>query len=497
MRENKRSNIVWIVQDHIAFRQYKDFFKKSYPLKAYEKLAGEGMEFEKAYSVCPLCCPARASMITGLYPHNHKITQNGGKSLSRKLPNDVAVLGTELKAVGYEAQYFGKWHIGFENSAKDYGFDGWSQEKYGQPYKSKKYQEYQNKYNLPDPIADLDWCIGAKEDIHLNMKELEKFVGLAPNGYRSISSGVYEGPAEVDEAFFVVDMVCDWLENYDGENPFFLRVDTWGPHQPYIVGKPFADLIEAESIDKFPNFDTHYKDRPKFHREFKKMCNKKSGLHGWEEWQSVIARMYEHMIQTDEAILRVLDSIENLGLRDDTIIIMTADHGDITGIAGGLYDKGSMMVEETMQIPFVVKWPGVTKPNSKTQALVNNMDIVSTVLDITGIKTMDTDGMSIIPILKDENRVLRDDMMCEHHGHESDMFQRALYYKNYKFVAKPDDLDELYNLEDDQYELNNLIYKKKHSLILKEMQNRLIRNMDLYNDNSKNADTLINKINNQ
>src|SRR4051812_22850314 len=122
-----RPNIVWLIADHFALAQFQHY-AGTHRLRrpAWERLTSEGTRFDAAYSVCPLCTPARASMVTGLYPHNHGMINNEGKFGSRKeFAAETDLFNAPLRRAGYRTGYFGKWHVGDERLPREFGFEGW------------------------------------------------------------------------------------------------------------------------------------------------------------------------------------------------------------------------------------------------------------------------------------------------------------------------------------------------------------------------------------
>jgi arylsulfatase A-like enzyme len=485
-RRQQKPNIVWLVQDHVTWKHLRDTKGPKPQLAAYERIASEGTVFDRAYSVHPLCTPARASMLSGVYPHKHGITRNDDRSLRQSFPDGMELFHEFVKAQGYRTGYFGKWHAG-TGDAQQLGFEGFSLPGYGNPYTSQAYEDYLRRYSLPDPIVDLEWAAGNKPPAtELNMKEVVRFAGQDPSGFQSASSGYFKAPVEATEAFFLTQLAADWIEEVAVEDsPFMLRVDIWGPHQPYLVADPFKNTIVAGDIPEYPNFSNTFADRPAYHQRDREEWRARTGFTEWSEWQPILATAYEHFAQTDAALLKILDTLDRLGIANDTIIIYTADHGDILASNGGLFDKDSMLTEETMAIPLVVKWPGVTKGGEKRNELVMNLDIVSTVLEMSGAEVPAyMDGLSLAGLLAGEQQgEWREALMTEHYGHKDYYnIQRVLYYEHYKYVAHLDDSDELYDLQSDPFELTNRIADPvMHGQLIK-MKHKLYESMDRYED---------------
>jgi arylsulfatase A-like enzyme len=252
--------------------------------------------------------------------------------------------------------------------------------------------------------------------------------------------------------------------------------------------------IDSAQIPEYPNFSNTFADRPEYHKEDRLKWREQTGLTKWEEWQPVVARAYEHFAQTDSALVQILDTLERLGLAESTIVIYTADHGDILASNGGLFDKDAMMTEETMRIPLAIRWPGVAPSGAVSDALVCNMDVVPTVLDLVGADIPAyMDGESLTSLLQspgDASR--RDALMAESYGHkEYDGLQRVVYSGDLKYVAHEDDSDELYDLKNDPFEMVNRIDDPLWSAALHEMKGKLLALMEKHDDNRESSLRLI------
>jgi|GEM_PF-129147 len=479
-----RPNIVWLVQDHVPWRHYTAAGGPKPNLETLNRLlAGGGVLFEEARTVLPICAPARSSMLTGVYPHNHGLTANDSviRERSAWYP-DFRPFNHFLAEAGYDAAYFGKWHAGTVTAAQ-LGFEGYAPVGYGDPYATAEYREYLRRYNLPDPVVVVEWHAP----------------GAAAAGTTyPVSNGALAGrlltPVETHESYFVASLASEWIQarvDRGDEDPFVLRVDLWGPHHPYFVAEPFAGTIDPKAIPEYPSFGHTFEDRPQYHKE-RRNAYRRWGMTRWEDWQPIVQRAYENFAQTDSAFLKILDTLERNGLSENTIIIYTADHGDIVASGGGLFDKDAFMTEEVMSIPLVVYWPGVTN-GGRSDALVSNLDLVPTVLEMAGVPVPEyMDGRSLVPLVTDpEGAPRREHYMAEHFGHkETHVFQRALYFDGYKYVAHLGDRDELYDLRSDPFELHNRIDDPALANVMVEMKNRLLAEMDRTGDRSRDADRL-------
>jgi arylsulfatase A-like enzyme len=256
------------------------------------------------------------------------------------------------------------------------------------------------------------------------------------------------------------------------------------------VGGPFVDSVDPRSIAEYPNFSHTLADRPQAHRNYRDWhLERGMTAREWKDWPPVLARCYEQAHLVDAAMGRVLDALDGLGLAENTLVLYTADHGDMIAAQGGMFDKGYLMVEETERIPLAVRWPGRVPAGAVSDALVTNMDLVPTALEAAGAEVPSPmDGRSVLRLVQSPKETdWPDDVMCTHHGHGTPCFQRMLRWGKHKYVAHLADVDELYDLEADSYELANRIDDPAMKDVLAEMRSRLLGWMDRHEDTEPDA----------
>ena len=482
-----RPNLVWLLTDHQVFAHHYTRPGPRPVLPTFERLGREGVAFSRAYAVCPLCTPARASMLTGLYPHRHGMLMNNGDCGSRlDFEPDTRLFSHALADAGYRCGYFGKWHCGEVRGPLDYAFDGFSMLSYGHPYWTNAYAAYLDELGLPQATVDVEWHFAdpARTGRGIRLRDEPDW------GHRMECCGTLTTPVETHEAWFLAHLASRWLERVAREGePFCLRVDVWGPHQPYWVAAPFANSVVPRAIPEYPSFAATLGDRPEQHRRFRDGRHQRATVHTWDQWQPIVARCYEHATQVDAALGRVVEALDRLGLADDTLVVYTADHGDAIASHGGVFDKDSLMVEETERIPLAVRWPGRVPPGVVTDRLVTHMDLVPTVLEAAGADVPSPmDGRSLLRLVqRPATASWPDDLLCQHHGHGHPCFQRMVRQGPWKYVAHLDDLDELYNLERDPFELRNLVADPALADVLRTLRDRLARLMSACDDNAPDA----------
>jgi len=471
----KKPNILLIIADHQAWYGHYIGGSYTYQLPVFEKFMSEGAFFSRAYSVSPICTPARASIMTGMYPSSHGLrwnTENRFIENRQEFRKEQKIYTHYLAEAGYTNGYIGKWHCGEELLPADYGIDGWSLPGYGNVYNSSAYKKFcaENGYHEAKAYVDHD----------LRHPELEgKLISLSdPSPFKySGCSGILEGPPEAHEENFVAQMAVKKLrELSEGDSPFCLTASFWGPHQPYFPSGEYAGKINPAGIPQYPSFQDDLKGKPLKHFIHRDLIHRSA--HKWEDWgiwQDVLARCYEQAIQLDAAIGTLLDAVENLELSSNTLIIWCADHGDALASHGGLWDKDSTYTEEVGRIPLAIRWPGVVSPETRIDELVSNMDVTATLLNAAGINDLEhLHSRNLLPLCTEKERVQwPDDLVCEHNGHAYNNLQRIILYDNYKYILSLYEEDELYDLKKDPWEMHNIAGASTYRAIKEDLKNRL------------------------
>lgn len=496
MSQNK-PNILFIVTDQEAYYRHgwDGGLKPARP--NLERVAGEGIYFDRAYTTCPLCSPARRSMLTGLLPHNHGFITLDEKQNTTE--NDQGILYNLLHQQGYRLFSYGKWHAG-PGTAKDFGCEGFSYPKFGNPYITPEYKAYCAQRGLEPARFTVEHVF--MEPVSPDEPDPGPGYECEANSLHPHITGVMETATDSHEAQFLANLACDKLRdlaNDASDQPFFLRVDIWGPHSPYLAAQEFLDMYPPEQIQEYGNFKDDLSDKPLVYlKEWNEPIGRDNRLivppaMPWSEWQRIMHYVYGQVTQVDAACGKIVDTLDELGLSENTLVIWTADHGDAIGSFGGHFGKEGVLNEEVLRIPMVMRWPERIAPGQKSQHLVSNMDCPVTFVEAGGTSfNGPVDGESLLGLVDDNGNLQsnsgRDSLMAETHGHHWEpltgraMMTEKYRYAAYQFSDTPDYLDEvdtslvmeeLYDLEQDPYQLNNLAKDADALNILADHRRRL------------------------
>lgn len=467
----KRKNVLLILADQqrldtVSAYGQNDICKTPH----IDALAEEGMLFHNAYTTSAICAPARASVMTGLYPHNHGVIDN-----YTDIKEGVPLLSECMKEAGYFCGYAGKWHVSPNKTPIDCGFDvGKPFMDYGFPG-SRVFPSL--VFDMPPANSPNYYEEYLKEKGFEGVDVSHRFMGDNPALQVQEMFCKHEGPLESTIEYFVADETKRIIdEARDQDKPFFIWANFWGPHSPSIVPEPYFSMYNPEDIKEHPSYCETFEDKPYGYYLTEKMWG--LGNYGWKGFQEIIARYYGHCTMIDDMVGLIVEKLKQEGLYEDTIIIYSADHGDCLG-AHKLIEKGAFTFEEIYHIPMVVKGAG-TKDND---SFVTLQELMPTILDVAGaVPPCPVDGESLLPLMEG-TRVSngRTEVYGEYHSHFYLTRQRMVRDHDYQLTFNESEKGELYDLKKDPYQLHNVCYDPAY----REIKQKYLEIMSQYMKKTK------------
>jgi arylsulfatase A-like enzyme len=418
---------------------------------AIDGLAADGVQFETCLAPTAICSPTRASFLTGLYPHGHGILNNVHEpdALRVELAPGTVTYPVLLRDAGYRLGYVGKWHAG-AGGPQAVGFH--------------------------DVAMASDVVAGANDEaiVETEPELFEPIYARYPHG-RLLIAGIDPRPPEETETRRDSDAAIDLLRQYaELDQPFCIRLDFEGPHHPYMPPEQYAALYAPEAIAPWPNFADDATTKPAAQLRL----IEQRGVVGWTwaDWQPVVARYFGFVSFIDAEIGRVLDALDDLGLRETTVVIHTADHGDMTGSHGGQFNKGPLMYDEICRVPLIVRDPRSTG-RGVCRHLVGSPALMPTILELAGVPV--PPGLhvsSLRPWIDDPGAPPgADAAYAEYHGDEWGLYSmRMIRTPTAKYVYSPHGSDELYDLETDPHELVNRVGDPDYAEFRDDLRGRLV-----------------------
>jgi arylsulfatase A-like enzyme len=447
----RKPNIVYFFSDQHRFDTLGCYGHPHVQTPNLDFIASEGMRFDRAYTACALCSPARASLLTGLYPHNHGMLANiadfngvfGNSLLDKKGYPEY------LSAADYHIGYTGKWHLSGQGNKSFWKMDQWH----------SGYQKY-----LQDN--------GIQYDIATDEVQPLEWGGDAPFFGKSAV------PAKHHHDGWVADRCIEMIHDFaKSDQPFMICAAFRGPHFPTAVPEPYDTMYNPADVPMWGNFHETFADKPIVQQ--KELLRWNTSHLTWPDWQKVIAAYWGYCTYIDAQIGRVIDELKRLELDEETIFIYSSDHGDMQG-SHRLFNKGWNMYEECNRIPLLIRWPGVTAPGSVCDEFVNLTDLMPTMLEMGEAAIPEhIDGRSLVPLLnRQKPEDWPDDAYVEFNGYESSLASiRMVRTKKWKYVYNPVSIDELYDMESDPHELYNLAGQLAFKHVLRRMKERMVRRL--------------------
>jgi arylsulfatase A-like enzyme len=365
---SEKKNVVMIVADELNKLCLGCYGHDLVKTPNIDRIAEMGMRFEEAYCATPLCTPSRVSMFTGQYPCTHgRFFVDEPSHIGEEVPTLVS----HLKEKGYTTALIGKNHC-FNQSFLDKWFD--------------VVQEYhhwgkERGEMRPSDKAVYDWRHSDKRPMYANFAE--------KGGSTVLAEGLIDEaepfPLEECMTFRIAEDAEAFLAE-QGDKPFFLKYSFPDPHWPHTVCEPYYSMYSPEDIESLPGYhEIDWSTHP-FKHFIQSMA---TGYDSYteDERKKVLAIYYGMITFIDDAVGRLLDSLEKNGMMDNTLIMFTSDHGCFAGHFG-LFGKTGGFYDSLIRIPLIVAGPGVNK-GTTSDGMINNVDFVPTILDWLGMDTPD------------------------------------------------------------------------------------------------------------
>ncbi len=466
---SKVPNILYIMSDdHAAhaISAYQSRLVEVAPTSNIDRLANEGILFENCFCTNSICVPSRATILTGQYSQT-----NGALDLGGRLEPDRQYLPKLMKQAGYETAMIGKWHLKQE-PAFDY------------------YCVLQGQGSYFNPI-------------------LRESGGQWPKNEKRFAK--YDSCHSSD---VVTDISLKWLKGRDRSKPFFLMHHYKAPHDNFENAERYDWLFDDEDIPEPVSLWREANHGSQATKGMGTSIGKRNkrrnmGMHMFVDhslsdeqykrtaYQRYLKKYLRCVRGIDDNLGRLFAYLEKSGLMDNTVIIYTSDQGMMLGEHD--YIDKRWMYEESMRMPFLVRYPKMIKPRTRTDEIINNTDFAPTILELAGVKTPGyMQGRSFVPLLRGEtpadwpkSTYYRYWMHMAHHDNPAHFGVRTKEYKliffyglNYKKGGpKPTQPGwELYDMKNDPYEMNNLYGQTKYAAVVKELKAELLRLRKKYNE---------------
>ncbi len=443
-------NIIYMMADDHAAHAISAYGSKINKTPNLDRIAKDGVRLTNCFCTNSICTPSRAAVLTGQYSH-----KNGVYTLNDVLDPKKNTVAKELQKAGYTTAMIGKWHLVTEPQ----GFDYWN------------ILPGQGVYHDP---------------VFITKDGRKKYTGYCTD--------------------LIADFSLDWLKQRDKNKPFFLMCHHKAPHRPWQPAAKYKDLFKDDTIPEPDNLFDHYEGKVKSVADTKLKVGedmqesdvkqpfpkdlKGDALRKWA-YQPYIKDYLRCVQSVDDNVGRVLDFLDSEGLSKNTIVIYTSDQGFFLG-DHGWFDK-RMMYEESLRMPFLMKYPGVIKPGTVNKDITLNVDFAPTFLDFAGKPApADMQGHSFKANVQGKTpKTWRKSMYYRywmhnsndhhvpgHYGLRTERWKLIYYYGKplgMKGAALPDTEPgwELFDLKADIREMKNLYNDPKYASVVKQLKAEL------------------------
>lgn len=453
-KTNERPNVIFVMTDALRATALRHYGNSDVRTPNLDRLAEEGITFNWAFCPNPSCVPSRCAIMTGRYPHTNRSRVNGVL-----LHPEERTIPQELKAAGYQTALAGKNHAFPETGPNSVHtvFDWRYEVSHGGPVRPTTDNEM-NEYKsfLRKLFVD-------------DVKHLGEPWYPATTPFRK----------EVCNTYQTVEGALTYLRGA-AQEPFFLWCSIPEPHTPYTAPEPYASMYDPERIQLPPNYRDDLTRKP-YYQYVTQVVQRMDTEPEWHVRQGLA--MYYGMISfIDDEIGRLLDYLRASGLAERTLVIFTADHGEYVG-EHGMISKANQMYDSLMRVPLLAWWPGVIAPGQRSDHLIELIDLAPSILDVCGVPipagvqarsfanllvggdyeprsaVFAESGMEGPGTTLEQARELMDRQMAYHWGGRAAGWRgriKMIRTHRWKYCHYLDGQAELYDLEADPWEMNNL-----------------------------------------
>lgn len=472
-----RPNIICFITDQNRADHIGAYGNRQIRTPNIDRLAAEAVTFTESYVANPVCTPNRACMFTGRYPSAHGLRENG----IALRPTEI-VLPDVLRRNGYQTTSVGKIHLAPFRVTRDMAAHEW------ELYESNEY--WQHHTDLPTPYYGLEnVCLVDGHGPYASGHYKQWLEREHPGAYEKLKKASAAEPpsgardcwkASIPEDLhyntFIGDRTIDFLRTRDANKPFFLWCSFPDPHHPFSPPKPYCDMYDPKEIDFTPRRRPgELDDLPDYFSKSYRGEMVTGGLAGDvrtvsdDDYREIHALTYGMISMVDAQIGRIMDTVRETGIEEDTIVVFLSDHGDLMG-DHWLINKGPYLYRGLVRVPTIWRIPGMAKAQT-SPALVSTVDLSPTLLDLAGVPIPDgTQGVSYKPVLTGEADHVRDWAYIEYDESYIDDRLRQIRSHDWAITAHASRRDGLlFDLREDPDELRNLWDSPDHGATKNEL----------------------------
>lgn len=465
-------NLLFLMTDQMRFDAMSCAGNSVLSTPNLDRLAREGVRFENAMCPFPVCVPSRTGMLTGKSMANSGV--RGNLAAQDTVLDPGPSFDNILHGRGYRSQYYGKWHAPYrmagtyDNKVADVRqehrdflayLDAHAPQR--QPRKGELLDAHYNRVYRPYP-ADTQYA-DAQAGVDLARDKHETQGGVI---------GVVDVPDHCTHTAYTADRTMRALGEIKN-GPFTLTCSIGPPHPPFLTVARYADMFPPAKMPLPRNLSHDLRWSP-----YRLRAQAMSHFHNPEYVRQMTAIYYGMVREVDDHIGEVLKRLEHLGLTQNTLVIFTADHGEMLG-SHGLVSK-MVFHEEAVHVPLLMRMPGAIRPGTVVKDPVSGLDLFATMLDYLGVQAPVRDGDSLRPLIQGRGKAGPDYRVAEWGTrHVPNYMVRTAEWK-LMMADSPESkgVDALFDLRNDPYEMRNLLGdpadRSRYAGRAREMKDRLV-----------------------
>ncbi len=425
-----------------------------------DRLAEKSVDYINSFTVCPLCTPARGSIFTGLYPHQSGIIDNCdvGASTQEYLPHSAYTWLDAAKNKGYAVGHFGKWHLGLDWQSEDKGVDF-------DICRTESVRETHEKRIADAAVTDRG---------QFKPGYPPQFVSDDAEDYLPFYGRI--NSIEDRFEYKVTQKSLRFLDENKDE-PWCLTASLVGPHFPSTLPDEYMNMYDLQEVELPENLNDRFINKPWFQSR-RWWPSVVADSFTEQNWRKTICAYYGCVTMMDKLIGQILDKASKCSGGRRTRVIFTSDHGEMLG-AHSRFDKSAYFYEEVLNTPLLIcNDLNGTQPSDTRDDFCNTLDIAQTFFSTFNKKAQNGFDLSLPQSENTPKETYSN--YYKYNGHSFEL--RGIRTERYKYCYIPQDIDELYDLENDPYELNNLSDSEAHADILNELRAKVIKNMEQNGD---------------
>ena len=437
-----KPNVLFITTDHLRYDCVGVNGNPHIHTPVLDRLAAEGVTLDQLWVNNALCMPSRASIWTGRYPENHRVTCNGVP-----LRSSERTMAHAFADAGYRTHNVGKLHFQCHEAARTAAEN------------RDVYAGYGYDVNL---LSDEPGCYDDEYVEWVRSKDESEVdhcrVPMPADRNGPETRYPFAGPLELSHPMWIASEAGRLIREADRGQPWFMSAGFYAPHPPFNPPQKYLDLYDPADLPM-------------------PVAHQKVGNIEGETWREVKQYFYAMVSHVDEAVGRMLDALAESGQAENTIVVFTSDHGDALGDFGRV-NKGPFNHDSVLRVPCIVRWPAGLPGGRRVAAMLEGIDTYPTLAELCGVETgPGVKGRGFADVWRGDGEAGRDEVLVEHRDVTSGAAVRTLRDRRWKYFVYHDGREQLFDMAEKLGEATDLSNDADYADTLNEMRRRMLQRL--------------------